>query len=88
MTVFDSFCHCYFFQRLYKSDLFWGVRIVGHPTKEAVLFLDRCGFQRIRPTQIKTETFIYLTGVKTCSEVDQQIEKYESEKKLKKHKTN
>jgi hypothetical protein len=31
-SMFDTFCHSYVFQRFYKSELFWGIRVFRNTT--------------------------------------------------------
>ena len=100
-TVFHTFCHSYFFQRLYKSSLFFGVRHVGEGARPeaSLFFLDKFGIQRIIPndnyyemhglrSNVVTQIQIETThhlANKTRVEIDRDFEVWESTK-IKKHK--
>jgi hypothetical protein len=64
-NVFNKFCHTYLFQRLYKSNLFWGVRIIGEGITPipCTVYLSFFGFERVVKDNYPEE----LHGCSSCN---------------------
>ncbi len=99
-NVFNKFCHTYLFQRLYKSNLFWGVRIIGLGLRPipSTVYLSFFGFERVVKDNYPEELHGLRSNVitqlqvenishlskKSCSEIDKELSQMETDLFVKK----
>jgi hypothetical protein len=89
-SVFEAYCHDYRFQRLYKSECFWGLRCYNWKftfPKTTMYCVDQNGIVRFNSTVGMTDKSI-INRKQTIGEIDDAmdyIEKVTNSKKIKKN---